>query len=305
MTRLPIHRLQILGAALLFSTGGAAIKATTLDSWQVASFRSGVAALVLLLLLPAARRGWTWKTAAVGVFYAATLVSFVTANKLTTSASAIFLQSTAPLYVLLLSPILLRERITGRDLAFIAAVGLGMALFFVDPEVPMATAPDPVRGNIVAAASGLFWAATVMGLRWVGSGSGGGAALATVTLGNLIAFFACLPFALPVVAASQTDWFVIGYLGAVQIGLAYLLISIAIPHVPALEAATLLLAEPALNPVWAWLLHDERPGAWAIAGGVLILSATLVKTVLDARVPSGVPRLPKPPGRGATGPPRA
>jgi drug/metabolite transporter, DME family len=297
MARLPVHRLQLLGAALLFSTGGAAIKATTLSSWQVASFRSGVAALVLLLLLPAARRGWTWKTALVGVFYAATLVSFVTANKLTTAANTIFLQSTAPLYVLLLGPTLLREAVTRRDVLFMLVVGMGMVLFFVDPELPRATAPDPMRGNLIAAASGVFWAATVMGLRWVGSGTGrGDAALATVTLGNVIAFAACLPFALPVVGATRADWMTIAYLGAVQIGLAYVLLSSAIAHVPALEAATLLLVEPALNPVWAWAVHGERPGAWAAAGGALILGATALKTWLDAQPPAAHEPVPPSPG---------
>jgi drug/metabolite transporter, DME family len=79
------------------------------------------------------------------------------------------------------------------------------------------------------------------------------------------------------------DWLVIVYLGVFQIGLAYVFMTSAIRHVPALEAATLLLVEPALNPIWAWLAHGERPSAWAIAGGALILGATLVKTWWDAR----------------------
>ncbi|HLS47395.1 MAG TPA: hypothetical protein VK012_02685, partial [Gemmatimonadales bacterium] len=99
-------RLRLVLAALLFSTGGAAIKATTLTAWQVAGFRSGVAALVLFLLLPESRRGWSWRTLLVGISYAATLLLFVLANKLTTSANTIFLQSTAPLYILILSPLL-------------------------------------------------------------------------------------------------------------------------------------------------------------------------------------------------------
>src|SRR5688500_15647594 len=102
-------RLQVLAAALLFSTGGAAVKATTLTAWQVAGFRSGIAALAVFLLVPAARRGWTWHVVPVGVAYAATLVLFVTANKLTTAANAIFLQASAPLYMLAFGPLLLRE----------------------------------------------------------------------------------------------------------------------------------------------------------------------------------------------------
>jgi hypothetical protein len=125
-------RLHLVLAAILFSTGGAAIKATTLTAWQVAGFRSGLAARALFLLLPDSRRGWTWRTLLVGVAYAATLLLFVVANKLTTSANTIFLQSTSPLYILILGPLLLHERIRSRDVLFMAAVGLGLALFFIE-----------------------------------------------------------------------------------------------------------------------------------------------------------------------------
>ncbi len=279
-----VHRLQILGAALLFSTGGAAIKATTLNSWQVAGFRSGVAALAVFLLVPAARRGWTWHVLPVGVAYASTLVLFVTANKLTTSANAIFLQSTAPLYVLLLGPFLLREAIRRRDLLFMIPIGVGLALFFVGADAPVHTAPNPARGNVMALASGVFWALTVMGLRWMGN-RGEGSALPTVVAGNLIAFLACLPAALPA-HGGAADWAAVAYLGIFQIAGAYLLLTAGIRHVSALEASTLLLLEPALNPVWAWLVHGESPSAWAIVGGVLIVGATVLKTWWDGRSPT-------------------
>ena len=277
-------RLQIVAAAMLFSTGGAAIKATVLTSWQVASFRSGVAALVVLLLVPAARRGWTWQALPVGVAYAGTMVLFVLSNKLTTSANAIFLQSTFPLYVLLLGPLLLHERIRARDVAFMAVVAAGLACFFVGTQRPLTTAPDPMKGNVLALLSGIFWALTVMGLRWMGSrGGDGNGALPTVVTGNAIAFAICFWPAMPVVGAGAADWAVIAYLGVFQIALAYVFVTRGIRHVPAFEASTLLLAEPALNPVWAWLVHGERPGAWAIAGGTLVLGATAAKTWWDSR----------------------
>lgn len=277
-------RLQLLGAALLFSTGGAAIKATTLTAWQVAGFRSAVAALAIVLLVPAARRGWTWHVVPVGIAYAATLTLFVTANKLTTSANAIFLQGTAPLYMLAFGPLLLKEHVRRRDLAFMAPVVLGLTLFFVGSEAPVDTAPNPGLGNLLAAGSGATWALTLVGLRWMGNRAGGeGSAIPTVVAGNLIAFLACLPLSLPVVSAGTGDWVAVAYLGVFQIGAAYLLLTAGIRHVPALEASVLLLLEPALNPVWAWLVHGETPGPWSILGGVLILGATLARTFVDAR----------------------
>jgi drug/metabolite transporter, DME family len=278
------HHAKLIAAAALFSTGGAAVKATTLTSWQVAGFRSGVAALVLILVLPAVRRGWTWRVALVGVTYAATLILFVAANKLTTAANTIFLQATAPLYILLLGPLLLRESLRRTDLLFMTGVGSGLLLFFVGTEPPVATAPNPVLGNVLAALSGFCWALTVVGLRWLERRpEGGGSALATVGCGNVIAFLACLPAAIPVRDATALDWLTIVYLGVFQIGVAYLLFVTAIRFVTALEASLILLVEPALNPIWAWLLHAERPSAWAITGGSLILGATLLKVWWDGR----------------------
>ena len=277
-------RLRLALAAILFSTGGAAIKAAAFTSWQIAGFRSGVAALVLWLLVPAARRGWTWRVVLVGAAYAATLVLFVLANRLTTSANTIFLQSTAPLYVLVLGPWLLHEPVRPGDVGFMAAVGLGLVLFFVGVESPLVTAPDPARGNLLAAGSGVTWAITVCGLRWMGAREAGrGSGMAAVVVGNLLAFGAALPNALPIGAHRLADWGVIVYLGAFQIGLAYVLVTSALRELPALEASIILLIEPALNPLWTWAVHGEVPGAFALAGGVLILGATTVRTWLDAR----------------------
>src|SRR4029079_18136017 len=131
----PRARLQLAAAAMLFSTGGAAIKAAEFTGWQSSSCRSGVAALAILLLTPAARRGWSGRAVLVGFAYAACLTLFVLANRLTTAANTIYLQSTAPLYLLLLSPWLLKEPIRRQDLGFMAAVGVGLALFFVSEQI--------------------------------------------------------------------------------------------------------------------------------------------------------------------------
>lgn len=271
-------RLQLLLAAALFSTGGAAIKATTLTSWQVASFRSGVAAVTVALLVPAARRGWSWRTIAVSFIYAATMVLFVVANKLTTSANAIFLQAAAPLYILILAPILLRERITRPDVGVMMAVAVGLALVFSGSVEASTTAPNPVLGNVAGTLTGILWAGTVMGLRWLSnSPAGPNAPLATVVLGNALAFLLCLPLALPVLNATGVDLGLILYLGVFQIGLAYFCVVRGLSGVPAFEASLLLLLEPALNPVWTWLMHSEEPGRWAVAGGLIILAATGIR----------------------------
>lgn len=274
------NRLLLLAAAFLFSTGGAAIKATALTSWQVACFRSAVAAAAILAMVPAARQRWSRRELVAAAAYCATMVLFVTANKLTTSANAIFLQDTAPLYLLLLGPLLLKERLRRTDLLLAALLVVGMGMFFLGRE-RAATAPDPLRGNVVALLSGIAWALTIAGLRWVGRGGRSG--MPTVVAGNLMACLLCLPMALPVAHAGWADAAVMAYLGVFQIGLAYACLTRAVAHVPAFEASAVLLAEPALNPLWAFLVHGERPGAWAIGGGALILGATLANAWWHSR----------------------
>jgi drug/metabolite transporter (DMT)-like permease len=275
-------RLQVLTAALLFSTGGVAVKSCSLTSWQIASFRCAVAAVAMLVLLPAARRRWSRGTVAVGCSYACTLTLFVLANKTTTAANAVFLQSTAPLYVLLLAPRLLGEKTKLRDLVVMAGMAAGLALFFVGEDVSFATAPAPLLGNLIGALSGVSWAATVMGLRWLerrGGGREGGAV--AVVAGSVLASLISLPLALPVVSSVTADWLWIAYLGIFQIAAAYILLTSALAVVPALEASLLILLEPVASPVWAYLVHGEVPGPWAITGGALIVAVTVAKSFWD------------------------
>jgi drug/metabolite transporter (DMT)-like permease len=135
--------LALLAAAVLFSTGGAAIKSAQFTGWQIASLRSGIAGLTLLLLVPVARRAWGWRPLLVGAAYAGTCVCFVLANRLTTSANAIFIQSASPLYVMVLSPLLLKEPVTRREVLFMLPTGIGLALFLLGDQHAGVTAPNP------------------------------------------------------------------------------------------------------------------------------------------------------------------
>ena len=282
--------LAVLATALLFSTGGAAIKACGLDAWQVAGFRSGIAGVALALLVPAARQV-SWPILLVSVAYAATLISFVLANKLTTAAQAVFLQAAAPLYVVGLERWLLGTRISPRHAPLLGLVVLGVLLLYLGSGESFATAPDPARGNVIAIASGVFYACLLVGMRWLAHRvPTPGAAAAATLWGNVLALVIALPLALPVVDSTPTDWMVLGYLGIFQIALPYYLLSRAVRTVSALDIALLLLIEPVLNPVLVWLLHGEVPGPLAIVGGALVLAATAWRTLTTpATDPSSTP----------------
>jgi drug/metabolite transporter (DMT)-like permease len=273
-------RLQLVLAAVCFSTAGAAIKWCGFGAAQVAAVRALVAMLAILLLIPAAREGWSWRVALVGMAYAAAGALFVFANKLTTAANAVFLQATNPLFVVAFAPWLLRERVRAADLALMGVLGVGLVLLFIGGGHPFATAPHPAAGNLLAAGSALAWALTVTGYRWLAGGRGSahhGPVASAAACGNLMVFLVTVPWALPLAAGRAVDWVVVVFLGVFQLGLAYVFLARAITRVPALEASLFLLVEPVLSPVWAWLVHAETPGPLAVGGGAVILLATALK----------------------------
>jgi drug/metabolite transporter, DME family len=262
-------RLLVLAAAVLWSTAGAAIKLCNLTGWQIAGGRSLVAGAFVLLAVRDSRRRPTARVVAVSIAYAFTVVLFVVATKLTTAANAIFIQDTAPLWVLLLSPWLLKETPTRGELLAVPVFGLGLALFFLDE-----LSAGQMTGNVVAAASGVAFALSIMGLRRLGPD--GPAALA---YGNLVAALMALPFFASGPAPELRDLALLLYLGVFQLGLSYLIFTRGLARVPAVEASLLVLLEPVLNPIWTFLLAGERPGPWALAGGAIVLLATAWRTL--------------------------
>jgi drug/metabolite transporter (DMT)-like permease len=268
-------RLLILAAAFLWSTAGAAIKSVGLDAWQIAGGRSLVAGLFLLAAVREARVRPTGRVLAVAIAYAFTVVLFVLATKLTTAANAIFIQDTAPLWVLVLSPWLLGERPTRGELLAIPVYGGGLGLFFLDELTS-----GQVLGNLAAALSGVAFAFSIIGLRRLRHD--GPAAL---VWGNVLAAAATLPLWPSGPAATPLDLGLLAYLGVFQLGLAYLAFSRGMVGTPAIEASLLVLLEPVLNPIWTFLVTGERPGPWAVAGGAVVLLATAWRTVAPVVTP--------------------
>jgi len=209
-------RLALALAAILFSTGGAAIKALTLTAWQAAGLRSLVAAAILLIFLPESRRGWHWRIIATALAYASCLTLFVHANKLTTAANTIFLQSTAPAWLLLIGPLVLKEPVRRRDLFYSALLAMGMGLFFWGVPPAQQSAPNPLKGNIFALLSGFAWSLVITGLRWQAKRDPTSGPLATVVLGNIFTAALALPMAFPL-AGGTTDWRS-SVLGCFQVG---------------------------------------------------------------------------------------
>lgn len=275
--------LLVMAAALLWSTGGLFIKWTTLSTFELSFGRSLLAALTVAYFTRREGFGINRLTLLTSVLYAALLLLFVLATKLTTAANAIFLQYTAPIYVLLLEPIFYKEKLRSGDLAVVAACIAGMSLFFVGQ-----LRPEDVQGNVAALASGLCFAFYILLLRHPGAKQVNRAS--SVIYGNLLIVLISGPVILfrpqSLHALSQAgghDFAAVAYLGVVQIGLAYTLFTLGMARgVRSLDAGIVAYIEPVLNPVWVFLFLGERPSGWAILGGAIIIAAVFLHTVRGA-----------------------
>ena len=271
----------VLIAVLLWSTGGVFIKYTTLDAFSVNLGRSLFAALTVAVFT--FRKGLKPDlfTLFTSLLYAGTLSCFVYANKTTTAANAIFLQYTAPIYILILSPFVLKEKFRVSDLVTVVICLGGMSLFFLEPQKPSNTlAPNIFLGNLAALASGVFFGLYFVFLRHPRALENRNPAL-SVFYGNLLIVLFMLPLVLgdPPQPAIN-DLLAILYLGIFQIGIAYVFFTVGIARgVRSLDASIIGFVEPLLNPIWVFLFLGERPSLWAILGGVIIIGGVVFHTV--------------------------
>lgn len=267
-------RLLVAAAALLWSTGGLAIKLVPLDALGVVFWRAALTVLFLVAVFRPPLARWRKASVATAVVYALMILSFVTATKWTTAANAIFLQYTGPFYVLALGPWLLKEKFRKADAVAIAVALGGMSLFFVGR-----LDAGQLAGNIMGVVSGVFFGLTVLLLRRDQSRD----AMASVFLGNALAAALALPFAWGDLALDAKGFAVVAFLGIVQMGVAYILFVRGLSVVPAAEASLLGMLEPTFNPLWAFLGLGERPSAWALLGGAVVLAAVAGRTLWSAR----------------------
>jgi len=276
--------LLLLLAALCWSLGGVLIKSIDWPPMAIAAGRSAVAIPVMLLCIGRPRFSFSLAQVGGAIAYALTVALFVFATRMTTAANAIFLQYTAPIYVAIIGRWYLGERALRIDWLVIAVALVGIALFFFD-RLTIAG----FWGNIVALGSGLTFALLALFLRKEKAGS----PVASIILGNLIVALAGIPFMLREPLGVGSGWRLL-LLGAVQLGLPYVLYGVAIRHVTALEATLIPLIEPVLNPLWVMLALGERPGPWAIFGGALVLAAVLARGALMVGSKRGRMRVQKP-----------
>ncbi len=259
--------------ALIWSSGGLAIKLIDWHPMAITGVRSAIAAITLAILF---RKhlcfGFSPARIGAAAGYAGLLISNVIATKLTTAANAILLAYTAPIYVALLAPLVLKEKTRHSDWIFITVTVAGMVLFFLDK-----LSATGLWGNLVAVGTGLSYAVFTLCMRAQKDAS----PMESVIMGHVVTAACGLPFMLgnPPGAASCAGLL---YLGILQQGLSLALYAWAIKRLIALEAILITTLEPIFNPVWVALGYGELPGPWAVLGGLVVIAAVTLRGLLSA-----------------------
>ena len=264
--------LFLVITATLWSIGGLLIKSVHWNPLAIAGIRSAIASVILLIVIKKPK--FTWSRAQIGaaLSYTAMVILFVSANKMTTAANAILLQYTAPVYVAMLGAWFLKEKTKLSDWVTIFVVIAGMALFFLDH-----LSTKGFWGNIAAITSGVSFAFFTIFMRMQKDGS----PIESVILGNILTAIVGFPFMFKS-TPGMSGWLSLLLMGVVQLGIPYVLYSMAIKQVTAIEAILIPVIEPILNPVWVFLMFGEAPGPWAFKGGFIVLVAVTIRLVLPA-----------------------
>jgi drug/metabolite transporter (DMT)-like permease len=277
-TRRAIALLML--TALLWSSGGLFVK---LLSWQPTAIfgaRAAIASIVFLIWLRRTPLRITPFLAAGALGYTGAQFFFILATRLTTAANAIFLQYTAPIYVLVLGMWLLRERPQRIDWITLLVILAGLLLCFGQQ-----LSDEGLYGNLAAVSSGVALAVMIVCSRAQKEGHPAQIFL----IGSLIGALIGLPAALQE-SWSAADLAILAYLGVVQTALAAALYSIAIRQVPALASTLILMLEPVLNPLWVFLVIGETPAPLALAGGAVVLGAIGLRAAAGDRSRSAIRR---------------
>lgn len=268
--------------AALWSSSGLLIKLVSWGPLTILGMRSLIAGFVFLIYLRQVDLRFSRYQVLGALCYLFTNLFFISATKLTSAANAIFLQYACPIYIVIFGAWLLKEKPRRADWIALAIILVGLALFFGDKLTF-----NGFYGNVLAVLSGVTFAGTMIFMRLQKDAQ----PARTLLLGNAISALIGLPFMLGETSFPLTDFAILLYLGTFQIGLSFLLYSLAIKHIHALEANLILTLEPILNPIWVFLVIGERPGPLALVGGLLVLGAVTFRAMVSARGVEAAPVL--------------
>jgi len=267
--------LFMAAAAFCWSLGGLLFKFIPWNAMSIIGLRALFAAIVFAVFRKSIKVNLTRGNILAALFLSATTILFVFSNRLTTAAAAVMLQFTAPIFILLIQFIFYKKKPKISEAVAVVVTILGMALFFADGLYD-----GRLLGNILAVTSGLTFAFV-----FVCNQRPDTQPEQSVMLGFLINAVIFTPFVLfdTNITAEIVPWILITIMGVVQVGFAYVFFTISIRTTPALLACLIVALEPVLNPIWVALFTPERPGRYAVIGGVIIVTTVVAYNMWVAK----------------------
>lgn len=275
--KIPAHKkglIYISFTAFLWSTSGYFIKYLTISAFKISFYRSLIAAITVLTitLLRKKKIGFSFDavTSISSVFYAGILVLFVVATKMTTAANAIFLQFTAPIYLVILEPVIMKTKFDFKNVITILICICGMILFFFG-KLELGN----IYGNLIAICSGICFAMFSLLLKYKKEKQKSDNTLFSIILGNVLVAVIAFFFIYEDMALNTTQALILLYMGAIQIGTSYIIFNEGIKYVSATESMIIATLEAIFNPIWVFIGIGEKPSIYSIIGGLIIFAAIL------------------------------
>lgn len=262
--------LEMLMCAALWSIAGIFIKLIPWNSFVISAMRSFFAGLTVLVYIRI--KGYkiviNRQTLIPGLLLGLVYIAFVAANKLTTAANAIVLQFTDPIFIVIFSALFFGQRFKKRDFIAVICTFIGIGMFFLDQ-----LSEGYLIGNFVA-----IFAGACLGGMFIAMGKAETQErFSAMLVGQAVAFIFGLPFIIttkPEFSALPVLYIII--LGVLQLGIPYILYGRAAEHCPPLACSLLGALEPLLNPVWVLIFDGEKPGLFALIGGVIVIVSVTV-----------------------------
>jgi drug/metabolite transporter (DMT)-like permease len=271
--------MLVILASFVWSTGGLIVRTVSTDAFTTVFWRATSCLLFLMLYVAVAERGQIgaafrqagWQAVLTGAFFATGSISFIWSLSLTTVANTMIVQSLAPLIAAVLGLMLLKERVAWHTWAAIGAAVAGILVML--GRVPN---PSDLAGTLLALVNATAFAASIVSLRLHRNTD----MIPAACWATLFAASVASPFASPL-TASFGDMLLLWLFGSVQLGLGLILFMAGARLLPAAQTSLLTFLETVLAPIWVWLIYAENPGPWVLAGGVIVLGALIVHTVVE------------------------
>ena len=265
-------------ASMFFSFGGLCVKLVPWSPLAINGARNMIAAVVTgLFLLLTHHRIRINRPVIIGALSTMGATSFFTvANKLTTAANTIVLQFTAPVFVIIFMALFFHTKPRRIDIITCAAVFFGVCIFFVD-----GIQAGNTLGNVTAILSGICYAGVFM-MNTAKEAD----ALSSCFLAQLVSGIIYTPLCLKETDFSRSVLLIVLFLGVIQVGIAYILLSVGIRRTNAVTASLIAGLEPVMNPIWVAFFYGENVSLPAIIGAVIVVGAILIYNVRTAAVQS-------------------